>query len=314
MDDLFKALGMFKEGMTQYQTAQAVNDARDSLTQLQKSEDDKSKLFQGTAQIGQDLALRLTGAGASPEKIQSAIGGMVPSASMESQNQATMAGQKMGFEKAMEVEKLKAASAEKIAGIHADALNGKNQGKDFSDAAKAFEKLPQVIPALKSLPTLQDASDKMHENFGQYGSTAITNLVKMGVIKASVARVTEKEIEAANESPSMWAKFQKERGLQLTGETPKNVQEFWTKVVDDQLNNTKQHLQKHIKSYSGSNPKLDASLLEKSLLSRHNLSDTSSAADIQQALEWLSSDEGAKADPGMRKAIADKIKKMQQGQ
>lgn len=283
IDDLFKAMEMFKSGAQHYQQTQAVNDARQKLGDLQSQQDiadaSESQMREYRVrqqQIGQDLALRLTAANAAPLSIQAATSGLVPSASEAAQNEATLQLEKTKLgstapSSAFQIEKMKSEAELKKAQIMADAALGKNERKDTNDMMTKFEKMPEVMPYLKNMPVLEDASNKMHENAEAFGSTAITNLVKMGVIKASVSRVSQKEIDAANESASAWSQLQKQIGIQVGGEAPKTVQDFWTKVVDNQLENSKKSLKSRINQYSQSNPKVDPATLEKNLLLRHNL-------------------------------------------
>ncbi len=315
-DDLYKGFEALRQGISDYQVTQAANDARELLSQATLNAKDEGERFQHAQAIGQDLALRMTAAHASPEKIQAAIGGLVPSAStmgqaqeMGKQEMAKMGSMLPGSPAGLEKSKTEAAMA--IERMKMDALMGKNTAKDLNEMTTKFEKMPEAKPLLAAIPTLQSASELMHKNAGQYGSTALVNLVKMGAIKAEVGRVTEKELAAANESPSTWASFQKRMGIEIGGEAPKNVQDFWTKVVDQKLEGAKTQLKGHIKSYAGSNPKVDADVLENSLLKRHNLGGATEKTPAQQAMEWLASDEAAHADAGTLQAVRMKIKQLQ---
>lgn len=320
LDELIQSINAFKSGVSEYQVTQAANDAQKKLADVNATVKDEGERFKQTQAIGQDLALRMTAANAAPDKISAVVQGLVPSASMAAQNTATQGVEGMKTKSQMDIEKLKAETQLQTHQMTLDAALGKNRVKEVADAQSKFEKLPEVQPLLKAIPTLQDASDKMHENAGQYGSTAITNLVKMGVIKASVQRVTEKEIAAANETPSAWANLQKNIGIQVKGEAPKNVQDFWTKIVDSQLDNTKKQLVKHVGSYAQSNPNLDSNDLKQRLLLRHNLTEaassaapSSSSADVQAALDWLASDAGSQASPAVQQQVRAKIKELRGG-
>ncbi len=304
--DLFQALNMFKEGVSQYQTSQAVNEARSQLDQINTTEKNKDLAFQKSSIVGRDLALRLTGAGASAERVQAAVGGLVPSASAVETNasQAEMQQKNLTSEEKRAFEHNQ--TLRDIAGLKNTAGDAKQAAKDMNEMQTKFEKMPQVKPLLTALPTLQDASNKMHENAGKFGSTAITNLVQMGIVKASVARVTEKELAAANESPSAAAKLKKQYGLQMTGEVPTNVQDFWTKIVDQQLADSKKQLRSHVASYSQSNPKVDATALQRGLNMRHNLTDPR----VQAAEAYLQ----ANPDDADASALRAKIERINNGQ
>lgn len=324
--ELFEAMRMFKDGLNEYQTTQAVNDARQSLSGLSQAEKDKSETFQKTAAIGQDLALRLTAANVAPARIQEAIGGMVPSASMESQNRATQAGQALGYDKAIDVEKLKNANALEIAKIHAKALLGKDATKDANDMSKYvtdFSKQPQNKPIFESINKLDEALGSLDQNQGKMGATMATEMAKLGVIRSVAGRVNIQEVAAANESPSIRAKLWKEAGLQVTGEVPTNVQEFWKTYISGLKSNAQKKLQQAAEGHvEGANPTYDKETIRKMMSARYatHLGQPGSAAapsaqsaDIQAALDWLASPESANESPVTRKAVVDKIKKMQGG-
>ncbi len=87
-DDLFKAMEMFAGGMRQYHTQQAVNDATKQLQDMHAQQlEEKDQLIANQA-IGNELALRLTGIGASPQAVSAATEGLVQSASGRATNMA----------------------------------------------------------------------------------------------------------------------------------------------------------------------------------------------------------------------------------
>jgi hypothetical protein len=77
-DELFKALGMFQQGVQQYATSNAVNEASKVFQQLNQSTLDEGKKRQELQQLGNDLALRLTGIGAPASHIQTAFQAINP--------------------------------------------------------------------------------------------------------------------------------------------------------------------------------------------------------------------------------------------
>src|SRR5690606_19713698 len=80
MDALLKSLAMFKEGMQDYATLRATNDARQQLALLEQQQLDRSELLNAQTAIGQDLALRLAGIGTNPAQAQIAVSQLAPSA------------------------------------------------------------------------------------------------------------------------------------------------------------------------------------------------------------------------------------------
>lgn len=79
MDDLLKGLAVFKDGMTQYHTAAAVNDANEQLTALHAQEMDRDQKIQAQSQISSSLAMRLGAAGTDASKIQALTSEIAPS-------------------------------------------------------------------------------------------------------------------------------------------------------------------------------------------------------------------------------------------
>lgn len=78
MDDLFKALGMFQQGVQQYALTGAVNEATAQMQQLNQAQIDEGQRRQQLQQLANGLALRLTGVGASGQQIQSAFNAINP--------------------------------------------------------------------------------------------------------------------------------------------------------------------------------------------------------------------------------------------
>ncbi len=206
LDDLIKSVEMFKQGVSEYQTTQAVADARQSLSQATlnaKNEDERFKQAQG---IGQDLALRLTAANVSPERIQSAIGGLVPSASVTEQGKQNIAGEQVKMSSTeggspFGLEKTKSETAIAIAKMHLDAALGKNATKEANDMNKYvtdFSKQPQNKPIFDSINKLDEALGSLNQNQGKMGATMATEMAKLGVIRSVAGRVNVQEIQAAN--------------------------------------------------------------------------------------------------------------------
>lgn len=323
LDQLKFALDNFSQGVSEYQTTQAVNDARQQLAQLQQSEQDKGILFQKTAQVGQDLALRLTAANASPEKIAAATGSLAPSASMSEQVQSTERGQSLGYNKALDVEKLKAASNENIAHIHADALLGKDTAKEnnlMNNHVTKFASIPENKTLLDSVTKLDESLGLIDQNKGQMGATMATQLAKVGLARSIGGRFNPADFAAADESPSIRAKIWKELGLQTSGEVPSNIQDFWRSTISTLKDKAQARLKAAVEGHiTGANPAWDQGQLRNMMQNRYapyiggSSGQSSHSADIQSALDWLSSPEASNESPATRKAVIDRIKQLQGG-
>lgn len=177
LDTLLKATRAFKEGISEFQTEQAVNDAREQLNQLTYDEKNKGAFLQQQAKVANDLALRLTAAHAAPQVIAQATSGLLAPASVTQTNeaQAQMQAQSEKF-KAVE-NQLNRESAEKIAGIRSTGANDmrksaqevrflKDVQQQFNTAAKKpIDALNQINVAKEVVSTGNPIGDKSVTNF-----------------------------------------------------------------------------------------------------------------------------------------------------
>ncbi len=276
MDDLFKSMEMFKQGAQEYQQTQAVNDARTQLNTLQQQQVQQGATDQASheyqmkqQQIGQDLALRLTAVHAGPLNIQAATSGLVPSASEVAQVQGGLKLEGLKTAGAKEVANIHGASAENVARIHAAAILGKDANKEknaLGKVADAFAKQPQVQPVLKGMSALNDSLVNFDAaSAAGMGQTMATNLAKMGTLKAAVSRVTDREFQAADESPSVRASIWKKMGLESTGEVPQNIQTFWKSVIQAHKDQAEKYLADQAKGYAHGKAMLNDNVDEEKL-------------------------------------------------
>lgn len=272
MDDLFKGAEMFADAMSQYQITQATNDARKQLDSLNKAELEKGELFQRTAQVGQDLALRLTGAGASPQRIQEATQALAPSASVQAQSMGNIEAEKQKMESTAKgspagLEKTKSETQLEVARIHANTLLGKNATKEANDMSKYitdFAKQPQNKALFEGITKLDDVMQILNQTGGKMGATMGTEMAKIGVLTSLNKRINLVELTKADPTPSVMARVWREAGLQTTGEVPKNIQEFWPKFVgglkQQMVEKLRQAKEGHVE---GANPNWDREALRK---------------------------------------------------
>lgn len=92
LDDVLKSFAAFNQGMTQYKISQATNQATEQLQALQGEEDVKARLLQQT-QIANELALKMTGAGADASQVQAATSGLGLTAGQLSQQSVVPASE-----------------------------------------------------------------------------------------------------------------------------------------------------------------------------------------------------------------------------
>ena len=77
-DELFRAMGMFKEGMQQYATSQAIGAAAEQVNQLNNNAMDEMQKRTELTKVGNSLALHLGQIGTPASQIQSAMGAITP--------------------------------------------------------------------------------------------------------------------------------------------------------------------------------------------------------------------------------------------
>lgn len=78
MDDLFKALQMFSQGVQQGATLQAVNEANVQMQQINQAQIDESQKRVALQNLGNELALRMTGTGANAAQVEQAFRAVTP--------------------------------------------------------------------------------------------------------------------------------------------------------------------------------------------------------------------------------------------
>lgn len=198
MDEYLKAVELnmkgFASGMQSLQRGLATRDAQQELNQINANVSDEKKRAKLANQVGQNLALRLTGAGVEPAAVQAASEGLVPSASSVS----TTKGQKD-----MQQESL--ASAERIQQMKNDALLGKRQNKFggfITDYQKRFNKesdkiqtslqnVEQIFDVLKTGNPIGDASVKTFfaRASGEVGNLSVQEQAQYGGSRAIIDRI-----------------------------------------------------------------------------------------------------------------------------
>lgn len=78
-DELFKAFGMFQQGLQQYATSSAIGDAADQVRQLNSQTTNELERRQKVSEVGNNLALHLNAIGAPAGQIASTMQSIMPS-------------------------------------------------------------------------------------------------------------------------------------------------------------------------------------------------------------------------------------------
>lgn len=200
MDDLFKALQMFKEGVQGAATLSAVNDATSAMGQIQTATLDDAQKRQQLQQLSNQTALRLTGLGASGTQIQSAFNAIAPQnfgSAEQLQLEGALSGNQQYTQQAENIigaRDKKATDAEtrafqrklflqdREAALALGIENAKQGGKFM--AIPGFELAPGVKPTEKDVEALKTGSEsylninsalsKLDSMVSKYGTEAVT--------------------------------------------------------------------------------------------------------------------------------------------
>jgi hypothetical protein len=331
LDDLLKGIAVFQDGLKQYATTNAINDANEQLLAINQQGLDKNAQLQAHTQVASSLALRLGAAGADAAHIQTLTGQLAPSqgAQYEAGVNADLQNKSQQFQTG---EKAKdRANAITLEQMKLDAMSGKGQKKAMEEVAKGFEKRPDVKPLLDNFPKFDEALARINETKGKMGATAAIELAKLGLIRGAAGRVNEMEIKSANESPSARAQLWKKMGLETSGEVPANVQDFWQQVLVRSKEHTATALgaaiDAHAKGAAALNDNVDATALNTGLRAKYSnvlgspeqqvnqkqQQQQANQATIQAAQAWLQGPE-AKANPQKAQAVLQRINQLKNGQ
>lgn len=205
LDDLYKALGVFQEGMQQFAITQGVNQATQAVDQLNQAGLSELQKRQEQQKIAQQLAMRMTQAGANASQIQTAVGAIGPTPIKDSNDayqQAVATGDKdlmkmakdmQGFENKPGMDK----QDDQQSFLASESAKERQLKRELAVAKKdnklSDQELKQVMDAQKKL----ESSAK--KNFEGYTQAQIAgsmldelgqNPVAMEAIKTFLARAT----------------------------------------------------------------------------------------------------------------------------
>lgn len=325
MDDMLKGLQVFKDGMTQYHTTEAISDANAQLTALNGQAMDKAQAIQAHQQLASNLAMRLTAAGTDAAHIQNVASALAPSQNTTYQGDLSQQLQKQSETAAAAAAEKQQASAKDIAQMHMDAMSGKAANAAYTGEAKNFEKRPEVAGILKSYPDISNTLDELRSGKDQPESVMFSNLAKIGMLKkANGGRPSQQEFATMTASPAWYDAVRTEFGLQTTNALPADKQQFWDGILSraksrmsDQLG---QLIDSHAQGAAEMNNYLDRGRLNQALRDKYsNIVGTpggqapAAGADkekIGRLQTWLNSPEATK-DPVKTQQAKDVLKKLQ---
>lgn len=217
LDDLYKSLSMFQDGMQKLAINQGIQGATSQVEQLNSQMMSEMEKRQAQTQIAKNLSLQLTQAGANGQQIQTAMGAIAPPTianSADAYNQAVatndpglmkMAKDMQGFEEKPKLDQLNATgqNAKDVANINGAwhmkaAQMAANQKLELRNQKKPIptplmEKITALDDQLTELSALRGSMASMKDNMGPWSGSDVTGAKAFlnpafGNFKAQVGR------------------------------------------------------------------------------------------------------------------------------
>lgn len=235
MDELYTAMNMFSSGMQKLAISQGINDATQKVDEINQSQLSELEKRQQQSQLANQLALRLTAAGASPQQVAQSQMAVAPPA-MNSANDMyqqavlkndpklmSMAKQAQSFEatNAQELEKTKNAGAIKVANVKggfeleaAKIKAGHAQSQMQNQATKQFD--ASVKPLIEGLDAIDSMQALGSLKNGVADMAIRSNLAR--TIGSEKGRIAVQEISQYTGDPSLSNQFMRAIGKAKDGE------------------------------------------------------------------------------------------------
>lgn len=161
LDDLFQAMNMFKQGVTEYAAARGINQAHQQVLDLKNQQLDAMTERQGLGSIAQNLTMNLASIGAPLSQIQAAVGAVTPAA-IEDANDAHLQGLMAGPKGAG---LLQLANSQQNFEMRPDIIKETMKEKEDSDKADA----KQSTADLKRSTEFGKQLDPTQSRAGEFG-------------------------------------------------------------------------------------------------------------------------------------------------
>lgn len=276
LDELFQAMNMFKQGVTEYATAQGINKAHDEVLQLKSQQLDEVKERQGLSSIANNLTMHLASIGAPLGQMQAAVGAVSPPAIKDAQD-AYMQGLLAGPDKGAGLMKLgqtgqtyDAAPKKELANIEgqyklaaarigADALVGRNASKETTTNNKAardemnrFEGRADV----KNLRQNLDAVGKI-DTLLQDNSPTGQQLSKLALIRLAQGSgiISDQDAKLAEGDPSLAADVMRTVSRKVLGEPFKEDVKLYKRLSSGLMGAANDRLRQKATSFAKSRSK-----------------------------------------------------------
>lgn len=298
LDDLLKGLSGFQSGLQSLAQNMAIGDARQQLSEINAQVQDQNEKQAAAQQIGQDLALRLQQAKASPDQIASVTSGLIPSASSTQTVQAQSKMQQEGFQQADKMFDKEAALRLQLEQMKLDALglkDAKKESQQYTKLSDTFRKEnKELVGSWDKVSSLKQILQSTPDRVG-------VEMAKTGLLKfAGEDRVSDADVARAQRDPSLRAGIARRLKLEATGEALKDDQKFYSAILGHAETLMKEKLANKARGYAKGASELsgvDAKRLESGLFSQLGLEEAPASPPastaIQKAREWLAKPENA---------------------
>lgn len=268
---MMKGAAAFGEGVQSLAQSRAYNDANEQLQNLNSQEMSKEQRLQAQSQVGNQLAMRLGAAGASPQSILVSADRLAPSASEQFQSQANTESQAQGFKNNTALQAQRIQGQKEIEQMKLDQMKtamGFKTAKMQDAYGKEF--FTQNKDDIQSLKKYDDAKQTIADS---NGSPIGPNLAQMEFVKAAVGRSNWQEIQMADQNQSAKQKLARAVGIQLTNKDTTDNVSFWNKIVDGAKDKTMNRMQAAADGFAAGKaalePGVNASQLAEALKQQH---------------------------------------------
>lgn len=247
-DELYKGMMIFQQGLSTYNQGKAVESATQRLAELNKQTLAKEERLQASNQIAQELASRLTAAGANPAQIAAASEHIAPSmgAQFQAKENAELQGKSQSFQ-AGENAKNRAheMAMQKMKLENMGFKDEKKTAKELATYADKFRKENKdTLDSREKMSALKGILDKTPDRVG-------VEMAKTGLLKfAGEDRVSDTDVARAQRDPSLRAGIARKLKLEATGEALADDRKFYQMILNHAETKMTETLNKKVKGYS----------------------------------------------------------------
>lgn len=276
--DLFAALKLLDQGVTQFATTRAVNDANEKVRSLRESQIDEAQKLQGFRDVANSLTQRLATMGMDNASIENATAGIAPPKAplIQSPFQGMLADLDLqttgGKQEAVKRSNAYIDKTNEMKQLGALQKNAKKEKDDLikagDDAIKGFPKVPIAKAALEAYT----AARLSPAEFADQNNIALTMSVKSLIKASGDSKPSDKDMAQMVPDKTIWSAVKRAYSEYLAGRPlPSDAKtlEYTVKLLQTK---SQALAQKAVKGYSSQHARrhgLDPAQLEQDLLMTH---------------------------------------------